>query len=54
MKDRKILERVYNPGRLRGAWQRVRKNAGVAGIDKMLTFLNCFTKNFLEQTLFSR
>ena len=36
MKHRKILERVYNPGRLRGAWQRVRKNAGVAGIDKMI------------------
>ena len=35
MKHRKNLERVYNQGRLRGAWQRVRKNAGVAGIDKM-------------------
>ena len=35
MKQENILERVYNPGRLRMAWQQVRKNAGAAGIDKM-------------------
>ncbi len=35
MKYKKVLERVYNPGRLRMAWQQVRKNAGAAGIDKM-------------------
>ncbi len=35
MKHKNVLERVYNPGRLRMAWQQVRKNAGVAGIDKM-------------------
>ena len=35
MKQEKILERVYNPGRLRQAWQQVRRNAGAAGIDKM-------------------
>ena len=35
MKHKKVLERVYNPGRLRMAWQQVRKNAGAAGIDKM-------------------
>ena len=35
MKAKKVLERVYNPGRLRMAWQQVRKNAGAAGIDKM-------------------
>ena len=35
MKHKKMLERVYNPGRLRMAWQQVRKNAGAAGIDKM-------------------
>jgi RNA-directed DNA polymerase len=29
------MERVYEPGRLRGAWQQVRRNAGAAGIDKM-------------------
>ena len=35
MKPKNVLERVYNPGRLRMAWQQVRKNAGAAGIDKM-------------------
>jgi RNA-directed DNA polymerase len=35
VKAKKVLERVYNPGRLRLAWQQVRKNAGAAGIDKM-------------------
>ena len=35
MKQENILERVYSPGRLRMAWQQVRKNAGAAGIDKM-------------------
>ena len=35
MKQEDILERVYSPGRLRMAWQQVRKNAGAAGIDKM-------------------
>ena len=35
MKHKEVLERVYNPGRLRMAWQQVKKNAGAAGIDKM-------------------
>ena len=35
MKAKKVVERLYNPGRLRMAWQQVRKNAGAAGIDKM-------------------
>ena len=35
MKHEKVMERVYEPGRLRRAWQQVRKNAGAAGIDKM-------------------
>ena len=35
MKHEKVMERVYEPGRLRGAWQQVRRNAGAAGIDKM-------------------
>jgi len=35
VKAKKVVERVYNPGRLRMAWQQVRKNAGAAGIDKM-------------------
>ena len=35
MKHKKVIERVYNSGRLRMAWQQVRKNAGAAGIDKM-------------------
>jgi hypothetical protein len=35
VKHEKVLERVYNMGRLRQAWQQVRKNAGAAGVDKM-------------------
>jgi RNA-directed DNA polymerase len=35
VKHEKVIERIYNPGRLRMAWQQVRKNAGAAGIDKM-------------------
>jgi len=35
VKHENVLARVYNPGRLRVAWQQVRKNAGAAGIDKM-------------------
>lgn len=33
MKHENILEKVYEPGRLYAAWQRVRNNAGAAGID---------------------
>lgn len=35
MKQREVLERVYEPGRLLAAWQRVKQNAGAAGIDQM-------------------
>ena len=35
MKQEEVMERVYEPGRLHEAWQQVKKNAGVAGIDKM-------------------
>jgi RNA-directed DNA polymerase len=35
VKHEKVMERVYEPGRLRRAWQQVRRNAGAAGIDKM-------------------
>jgi RNA-directed DNA polymerase len=35
VKHEKVMERVYNPGRLRTAWQQVRRNAGAAGIDEM-------------------
>ena len=35
MKQEKVMKRVYNPWRLRKAWQQVRKNAGAAGIDQM-------------------
>ncbi len=35
MKVREVLVKVYDPGRLRMAWQRVRKNAGAAGVDRM-------------------
>lgn len=35
MKHAEVLERVYDPGRLRAAWQQVKQNAGAAGIDQM-------------------
>ena len=35
MKVTDVLVKVYEPGRLRTAWQQVRKNAGAAGIDQM-------------------
>jgi len=35
MKQEKVMERVYGPGRLYAAWQQVKRNAGAAGIDKM-------------------
>ncbi len=35
MKAERVLERVYDWGRLRMAWRQVEKNAGAAGIDKM-------------------
>jgi len=31
----KVLERVYEPRRLRKAWQQIKQNAGAAGIDQM-------------------
>ena len=33
MKETEIRAKVYEPGRLQRAWQQVKKNAGVAGID---------------------
>jgi len=35
MKVRDMLVKVYEPGRRQMAWQRVRQNAGAAGIDQM-------------------
>ena len=35
MKVREVLVKVFEPGRLRMAWQQVRANAGAAGIDQM-------------------
>ncbi len=35
MKETEVTERVCEPGRLRLAWQQVKKNAGAAGIDQM-------------------
>ena len=35
MKAHGVLAKVYEPGRLWTAWQRVKKNAGAAGIDRM-------------------
>ena len=37
MKHKKVLEKVYEPERLQAAWQQVKQNAGVAGIDRMRT-----------------
>jgi RNA-directed DNA polymerase len=35
VKTEKVLERVYDWGRLRVAWRQVENNAGAAGIDRM-------------------
>lgn len=35
VKTEKVLERVYDWGRLRMAWKQIEKNAGAAGIDEM-------------------
>jgi len=35
MKEKNVIEKVYDPERLNAAWQQVRRNAGAAGIDKM-------------------
>ena len=35
MKTEKVMERVYDWGRLRMAWKQVERNAGAAGIDRM-------------------
>jgi len=45
MKVEEVLVKVYDPGRLQMAWQRVRKNAGAAGIDQIV-FLHDFTIAF--------
>ena len=34
-KIRNVMQMVYEPGRLKLAWQQVKKNAGSAGIDRM-------------------
>ena len=34
-KIRNVMQRVYQPERLKSAWQRIKKNAGTAGIDNM-------------------
>jgi retron-type reverse transcriptase len=35
MRYEKVIERVYDPRRLRTAWKQIKKNAGAAGIDQM-------------------
>jgi group II intron reverse transcriptase/maturase len=35
VKQERVIERIYEPRRLRWAWQQVRDNAGAAGIDGM-------------------
>jgi len=44
----KVMKQVYEPRRLRKAWQQVKQNAGAAGIDQMI-FLHDFTNK--QQTL---
>ncbi len=39
----KVIERIYEPRRLRQAWQQVGQNAGAAEIDQMI-FLHDFTQ----------
>ncbi len=38
MKQENVMELIYEPGRLYEAWQRVYKNAGAAGVDKMSVY----------------
>ncbi len=33
MKVKNVMERVYNPGRLRSAWKQKSKIAGAEGVD---------------------
>ena len=35
VKHVKVLERIYEPRRLRTVWRQVKQNAGAAGIDQM-------------------
>ena len=35
MKAKEVLVKVYEPERLKKAWQQVKRNAGSAGIDRM-------------------
>ena len=35
VKEKNVIEKVYEPERLNRAWQQVRSNAGAAGIDRM-------------------
>ncbi|MBT9439181.1 MAG: hypothetical protein GAS50_08310 [Desulfobacterales bacterium] len=35
MNHKKVLEKVYETGRLQAAWQQFKYNAGAAGIDRM-------------------
>ena len=37
MKVTEVLVKVFEPGRLQMAWQQVRKNAGAARIDQMIS-----------------
>jgi hypothetical protein len=46
VKHVKVMEQVYEPRRLRQAWQQVKQNAGAAGIDQRqgLIFLHDYTQ----------
>jgi len=38
VKAERVLERVYDWGRLRMAWKQIERNAGAAGIDNLISF----------------
>jgi hypothetical protein len=40
VRHEKIINKVYDPRRLRTAWHQVKKNAGAAGIDQTV-FSSC-------------
>lgn len=49
MKQANVISRVYDPERLHLAWQRIKANAGAAGIDKMtVEEFGCRSEELLE------
>jgi hypothetical protein len=42
-KEQNVLERIYEPKRLLEAWRQVKLNAGAAGVDMELVFLQDYS-----------